>query len=277
MERLNTCRTRRVGSIATCRQLQPAGTGSTTLGTLLSIANSTPSSRSCTAHTVGAVNGVGCFLLTLRDPVERLESGCKYEEGLPSRHHIHNAGGSILRPQLGVYSLEAAISALNDSKHQAHAYYRELQRVGASITLSKQCPSPHLPPHSLNNFFIPQVAYFEEPDCGASELHVFCTESLTEDWNAFLPARWGLQLNTSAVAEREYASRKAAGHLVVSRFHANSSDIFRRTSFAKFARRCTLTHTAAEYVRTKLFRDDTLLHRALCSPRDPSYVQGQRP
>ena len=168
--------------LAACSNLAPAGTGTTSLAhALMHTGNNSQinqGSRALRLNTskISLVHhdhnlfipslslrpgGGSCFIMTLRDPVERLKSGLAY--------------GGFGVPLKGVgYSLSNFVSALRSG--QARSFYENsVQRGMAGLPLH---------PPRTSNFLVPQIAYLRGLNCSHTEIHFICTCALAADWSS---------------------------------------------------------------------------------------------
>lgn len=180
-----------------CAMLVPAGTGTSTLQLLLSDALSavygagSPIVNKFAQHNhhLGPLPlynaGARCFLVPLRDPAMRVETGFRFESVMSSRLIPHIF---MYRPQFGMHNLsefirllrhpyeETSIRALR-LYHSSLRGYLNLQRNATARAWDRKFPEP-------DAFLVPVTKYLQAMPEGAA-IHFICTERMDEDWMCF--------------------------------------------------------------------------------------------
>lgn len=290
-----SCLERRVESLASCMNLAPAGTGTTSLFRhLLRVHNLSverdlrrpPPSRDAAPwvhhnHSIRADSSLfsngsrpaPCLLITLRDPVERLQSGWRYLQ-LPSARlagGTNRAAGSRQplerptsrapsRPNLSSAQRPTATAgrpSLRPGARHAQAQprsgrYAWTRNLSSFVSALRDAAHPshaearlhyanRLAHRAPNPYLIRQRDYVQAADCAVQELHVICTDQFDRDWNAL-------------------ARSFGAHELIDAKIHSNARSRLERGT-AEFA----LAPDEAAYVREVLYPEDTQLYARFCS------------
>ena len=260
--KLRRCALRRpdVPSLASCANLAVAATGSESLTVLLHAAGSTHAHH---AHRERiqtlSHRHAKCFIATIRDPAERLESGFRFD--------ANNSVSPANSLSLAFGSLSAFLHALRNDSSPLHARARliyERSVVNPSegfqrtISTSPTCwaagqalrtARPHASASCIgSNFLVPQVDYLRGADCARLELHLLCTPRLSEEWSALRQA-----FDTDAPATPLQAHRSS--------YHGHHRS---QQYSAETLRRSRLTESERAYVRECLYPHDTRLYGTWC-------------
>ena len=262
--RLQRCAMRRpdVASLTQCANLAVAGTGSETLSHLLG------SKRNQYVHhyhvkRIRDFPAARCFIATIRDPAERLESGYRFElvnDAFNPTQPLNSLAGPF--PTLGAFV--DALQNTSSSRHQRALLMlqrsslepsRKFQHSMATLpncwrftsaSASRLIQSKTSFSCIGSNFLVPQVDYLIGADCSRTELHFLCTRTLERDWAA-------MSASFSDVA----AAANVSHH-----FHARSSEV---SSISPSAlERSRLNDEQKAFVRNCLYPDDTRLYRHVC-------------
>lgn len=170
-----------------CHLLSPAYTGSGFTRKVLSKFVHLPVSRhSTTLQTVRQQNlSASCFIMTLRDPLERIESGVRYRI---MTNATWNSTSTDIASSRNVYkyarqlpTADLLVAAWQDSQHPLHAKVPQL-------ALSSNPPRM-------------QADMIRGHACGSTALRVLCTSSLEEELSR-LAAEFGRQLPIKTNAPR---------------------------------------------------------------------------
>lgn len=263
-----------VHALSECANLAVAGTGSETLSHLITAAAS-PHAHHAHVKRIRDFPTTRCFLTTLRDPAERLESGYRFESVHDefSKTNLHNSlsGGF---PTLGafVHALRNASAPLHARAlllyqrsvvHPAEDFQRSMATLpncwrftsGAASRVVQKRPSDKC---TGSNFLVPQVDYLVGADCTRAELHLLCTHDLQAGWhqlqrhfvdNATAPAR--TPPNADATARTAAAN---GTHL-----HAREAELG-----GAAVQRSRLSEEERTFVRDCLYPHDTRLYRDIC-------------
>ena len=168
---LDNCTHRPRTRIADCMNLAPAGTGSTSVfSALRQYSNYSHHNHATRLPQRATVNGrrPTCFILTVREPAARLASLLRYAGVSPTRY-----AGFLSEFGLANATADDLVAALKDARDARHA--DALRAVP-------------------DEFWIPQVSYVEENSCarGRMEIHVLCTERLSEDLRELMVDTFGV-------------------------------------------------------------------------------------
>ena len=195
------------GRLQDCVLLSPPYTGSTTMRTTLHSLARLPEQRHReTLATARSKNqSQRCFLVTLRDPIDRLESGVRYrarESGLANP-----------------MSADSLVEAWQNSTHPMHAF---AARVAFGPSL------------------LHQAEYIAGHRCDQTTVHVLCTRRLSEDLERLFAlyavshpvrsgGRWSMSVGgTEAVSRGLTPLRSSSGREFVRRI-AGFDDYLHRT------------------------------------------------
>ena len=216
-----------------CGQLKPAGTATGTLTKWLQqtfpAADLSPGMHTTgRPHSYGVIDWLqspgrgGCFLSTLRDPVERLESGCRFEmsrvagkwkDHQTSLVRLRNVNGSFT-----VSGLQGFVRALRNASDPAHVFATAVYRRGARVNRveSRTYDDQTLVDgRTLDNFLVSQVAYLRDVNCRKMGFQPMCTTAdgsgLERGWKELL-GRFGQPFNESVVATRAHSRSKGEVH-----------------------------------------------------------------
>ena len=196
--------------IGDCANLAVAGTGSSALLFLLNRAVSsfvdepkTNFSRDCSGGCRGFVShrhrlragalhnlGATCFVVTVRDPAERLVTAMAWEAV-----SYRGSAPRLFAPQLHLDTPTAVVDAFRRQEHEGHDLVRGL--FNRSLA---------------NDFLVPQSSYVEDVRAlpGVVRLHLLCTERLAEQWKEFVYSFEREMLAMSDLPLSVPASRRAA-------------------------------------------------------------------
>ena len=226
-----------------CVNLAPAGSGSMYLTRRLQEAAAFYNWSAPVLHQHHRQTDARCLLLPLRDPVARVESGFRYELLNRGRRLTSRSGG---RPRLTSRFRNASnlAAALRQADHPLHNRAVLFLQKSLHKTFSESAGS---------SFLTPQSSYIaEDVDCSTHEVHVLCTETMTEDYASLL--------HRFNAPEALVAAAAANGH----------ENARRRGSGLAVLRASTLETSDADYLRKDFFSDDYDLHQAFCSGRRSS-------
>ena len=182
-----------------------------------------------------------CFFITVRDPVERIESGFRYEM-LQKRVHHSRTGW---HPLSQFHGIDAWLSALRNESDPHHRRAHDM--VGYSQRkVNSNSPGSH--------FLMPQLAYLHGLACARGhQLHVVCTNSLLDDLDAL-----ALRFGGEAVLHGMQAERRGQG---------TSRQENRRGSEANAMELELSTLKRVDdrtFIRENLFPEDTRWHALAC-------------
>ena len=165
------CSRHRSGThISECAHIAPAGTGTGSLSAALHLTARDDKRRRAPlylAHDhnkqISSVPSSRCFVMTLRDPAERLMSGFRH--------------GGWPWP---LWNFSIFVGAL-----RSRAVNSPLQRSAHSLFNTSVARAMHgtkLHPPRTQFFLIPQIAYLRGLNCSHAEMHVLCTCALKSEW-----------------------------------------------------------------------------------------------
>lgn len=257
-------------SLCDCANLAVAGTGSSSLLFLLNravssfvAASRTNYSRDCRGGCRGFVShrhqlhaetlyqlGARCFVVTIRDPAERLVTAVAWE-----RASYRGRAPRLFAPRINLTSPSAVVDAFRRKTHVGHDFVH------------------HLFSRNLHNdFLIPQSEYVEHAQVlPGVRLHLLCTEHLAEQWAEFV---YGFEPELRAFQDlppsvppslRAAWKRNSSDYIawIASPHHENGH----RTAFeTQSDQSLALTVEERSFVRESLFKEDTLLWRRACFP-----------
>lgn len=236
-------------NISLCANLAPAGTGTTTLHTLLSRLSPRLAHHSHAATPRQFWKRAKCFVMTLRDPAERLVTAFRFEISVS-----HGGSSLLLRrhwwfPQHWVHSFMSGESTTWQQYNfslPGNLHWTRSRRAGAEPNILRLG----------NAFLVPQVAYLfdlladDTPSSLVDHVHFICTDHFARDWRRFL-SRFGVE-----------AHDQSSNQTTV--LHANQRSNPRlREWFAQFLVDSNQTQER-DYLRDCMYRLDTLLYRRIC-------------
>ena len=173
-----------------------------------------------------------CYIMTVRDPVIRLQSGFRDDVRMKGR----------LTRILGVPVRYANISMLVSRLRDKDDFLAEFYQSSAKAVYENQYRNGYGPING-SPFLIPQQRYLRGLDCLTEELRLLCTERLASDWDELLQTFGELR---NATAEAPHKNKR---HLPAQMTELSAED--------------------AEFIRRDLFPFDDDLHRFACGPPPP--------
>ena len=128
-----------------------------------------------------------CFLMTLRDPVERLESGfCfemrNYKDMMPRMMHWE--------------TLQALVHSIRNTSDKRHA---------SAIKFVRQSKYKRNVGGPGSNFMQPQIGYLRGVDCLYHEVHFLCTKTVSTDVSALLRDTFGVHADVHLIPNNRSA------------------------------------------------------------------------
>ena len=307
-------------TINDCMNLAPAGTGTTAIFQRLRAAtdlhrwehhehrigmpNSSAPLRSWTAKgdlgrwnvTIGGTRRPPCVIMTLRDPVSRLQSGAKgWVNGghaLPGTRGVHafwrgrpkNAPFDWLHWLLAKSPTPSAGSSAPRSccPYPGQCCSADLDVFFVPQVSTCQAPyyipiDPHPRPPPAHSPCLSQVRYLANIDCDADEVHFVCTERLEDDWNRIRLA-FGIPINAHGSTQSSSTcagAKTARTKLACGNVHSPSTDKqVSRLPEGQAAVRINRTRDAMavtvadeRLIRQCAWRLDAILHERLCGGR----------
>lgn len=260
--------------LSRCANLVPAGTGSESLRAAM--LDAAPHSKLITHdHSLRAEhvrnltggNMVRCFVISLRDPADRLSSGFRWEGNMPAFVWWSR---TLVDPGLGDTQRSAGrfVDALRDSAHDDHAYASAQYDHSALRTLMSRPTGSHAalvqPPGSGSLFLVSQLDHLRGIDCGRGDvLRVVCTERFAESWadiraddtSGSTARRSPLHLNERTGTDNASIAKWGLPVSLL-RTGVMSPEALLRKSW--------LTAQQRSYVREELYPWDTALHALWC-------------
>ena len=118
----------------------------------------------------GRVSSQSCFLLTVRDPVARVFSGV-----------LHSVAQSNFSWNQLLESANSFISALRIKTHVRHHWAVHLLQLSGQPKYVR-CNTCAGVPSGGWNFLTPQVHYLRGLTCSGAHVYLLCTETLNDDW-----------------------------------------------------------------------------------------------
>ena len=173
-----SCSHHRSGThISECAQLVPAGTGTASLNAGLRLTGRGAQRDSMSplqlAHDhnkqIPSVPNSHCFIMTLRDPAERLMSGFRHG-GWPWPFWNFSIFVGALR------------SGVKSSPPDPLELTQSSARTLFNTSVSRAMKGDKLHPPRTSFFLIPQIAYLRGLNCSHAEMHVLCTCALKSEW-----------------------------------------------------------------------------------------------
>ena len=254
--------------LADCSNLAVAGTGSRSLTEAMKAIGLSQAQHKHGARIASSARRK-CYLLTLRDPAKRLESGFRYDLTHPETPRSN----SLVQPS--IKSLTDFVAALRNSSYPGHhlakAMYEQsvidpskgFQRM-ATLPLSPfgGCPTDNRLHKKCigSHFLVPQLDYLLDADAENMEVHFLCAERLGDDWRS-VRRSFGQQAEDASMPL--YNRREEMGQLYI-----NAPSIIVPNNSAAYAslvkRRSTLSESDRAFVRECLFPFDTQLHQLAC-------------
>lgn len=231
-----------------CVNLVPAGTGSDYL--YLQLFQLTTAAHHDHFRTITQLRkrwNASCFVVTLRDPLERIESGFRFEmsqQRLGSKTHWH--------PLLQFGSISRWIAAYKTPSDRQHKRAHGVIEYSANKTNSNSVGS---------HFLMSQLRYLRGLDCSrGDELHVLCTRTLEADWEALVQrkaaAAAGRRRRDSPLQPVSGGSRHGAGAATHLRLRTATADELERSTLRSAADRT--------FVREVVFPADTRWYALAC-------------
>ena len=255
--------------LSDCANLAPAGTGTMTL--YEQALRAAPAGRHWQhsherrIRSPGLEN-VSCFIITLRDPAARLESGFRYD----TAHWFSHELDRVFRQGEPVMPATADFVAAfrNGSTGDAWAGVMRMFLGSASHPLATVSPPVKGweagAPRSGSNFLVSQLDYFRDyhgprapTETRAQVMHVLCTERFDEGWSALLSRRFGIKDTKAYLHANDRAAdpKGAAARGGVRNGHYQAPPV------------TGLSDEDASFVRKCMFPWDALLHARLCDSR----------
>ena len=255
-ELLQCSRHHRGVAIRECANLAVPAAGSTTLHHWLAYASRTRMASLSDGERRGRVHhahsrripdlpGVRCVLMTLRDPVERMESAFRHE--MINRNPFYTKLFSHTRRTTSVDKLVHALSEPSDPAHALLQRLWNASRVPRPVYRTPGGNASDFVVSGGNGFLVPQADYLRGLNCSATELHVLCQTNFSQAWDR-LRARFGPE----DWPPSPYDSREPV--------HVN---VHRKVQGIGAATMSNPVHR--EYVRSCLYPVDMMLYRRFCS------------
>lgn len=213
LDEYQNCKRVQAPNISACLALTPAATGSTTLArslfdlpeaswyyTLLRSKTGFPlASHGATAgfyNDFARRHGLplpACFIMTLRDPISRLESGFREELRTGGREvrGLHNT------------SMTGFLAAVRN----ATSYHAMLYRNSVAEPIYRHPETSAYPPLMGSHFLVSQVRYLRGLECDSQQIHFICTDRFDSEWPALLTA-----LGSNSSRSRQRHERKRITH-----------------------------------------------------------------
>eukprot|EP00966_Prymnesium_polylepis_P148260 3424971-Prymnesium_polylepis.1 len=245
--RMQVCAQRRAEvTLNECQNLAPAGTGTKSLKKALENATARKWKHFHWMRLVPS-KPAPCAIMTLRDPVERLESAFRYELNSSNKHASAHSPFTMR----GVApSLREFVEAIRNHSHPRHKAALSLYRRSAYLPgafLGEWTSSSQL----LDNFLVSTINYLRGLDCQKTEVHFVCTNRFDTQWRSLLRS-FGYQHPPSVP-------------------HLNNRSALVPSSVSAAAR--LSSSLDAQYVRQTLYPWDSRLYEAACGREQPAAVQ----
>ncbi len=232
-------------SLASCSNLVPAGTG--TASTLAGLRMLVPKLNKSGHpwhhdHTlrIGNFPASACFVISLRDPADRMRSGFFYDSAGPGEMTslFYPTGPNGTR--YFIKSISHYLAALADLNHPEHA--SAFRNYLSSVAFPEYRNRAVRGVVGGNHFLVSQLDYLRDLRCGTNSVSFVCTERLDEDLRR-LAVRFGLE-----------------GFLPVNDMHLNR----RINSTHTHTRSNELSHTERSFINRCLYPWDATLHDNVC-------------
>ena len=279
--------------LSDCANLAPAGTGSSSLVALLKKQTET-AGRAHHLHSArinhlaglphnGASNThrrhqASCFLLTVRDPVDRLLTAFSWQ--------TLNKGALVAPWSSVVGSARTKLTGINEwlthfrnissplHRGLRDRYMKSLRNLSRGLerdplTGARRHPTPFYQQANTilggDHFLVPQVDYLVGLHALARarsvELHVLCTHRLEADWRAVVDLFRSGETNTTLTEWETRSESGSSGHAARNRLNAKRNSSWNvRTSFE-------VSVEMREFVRACMYPEDVHLHRLICGAR----------
>lgn len=251
-----TAYTRRMPSkhrrnLSDCVNLAPAGAATQSLYEQLLLA--APENRFWHHSHAFRIGGRGhrnisCYILTLRDPADRLVSGYRWDVAANGPHELQNL--FRLPNASALPTVSDFVAAFRNRSSAAYAsvmrnYWSSVawptaDRFGLNLGFT-----------GGNNFLVSQLDYLRGYMPSWMELHVVCTERFSEDVSALL-SRFGVDGDGDGDGDGQDGQRT-----ILHQHHRSNQTIGGHD-------RQTLSLGARRFVRECLYPHDTQLHQLLC-------------
>ena len=248
--------------LSDCANLAPAGTGTMTL--YEQALSAAPAGRQWKhshdrrIRSPGLEN-VSCFIITLRDPAARLESGFRYDTSHWFSHELDRVfrQGEPVMPA----TTDFVAAFRNGSTGDAWAGVMRTFLGSASHPLATVSGAEAgAQERAGSNFLMSQLDYFRDyhgprapTKTRAQVMHVLCTERFDEEWSALLSRRFGIkEAKAYHTNDRAADPKGAAARGGVRNGHYQAPPV------------TGLSDEDAGFVRKCMFPWDALLHARLC-------------
>ena len=194
-----------------------------------------------------------CFIMSVRDPAARFESGFRQDLLAPRGGvgHLRLASASRNTPTATDF-----IHALRNASHPGHVHVMAMYQTSVAFPtymhVGKCRWGGSLP--AGNHFLTSQLDYLRSADCGHTRVHFLCTESLDDDWHALLRTA-------------DPTDNYAPDHSQQDASHNHSSVVHARNRIHQIGSKLPLSQLGPEdarFVRECLYPWDYALHRDMC-------------
>ena len=185
-----------------------------------------------------------CFMMTLRDPVERIESAYRQEMLHRNSFFFHMYSESRRTTTIDLF-----IEALTTASHSAHTRLQSMWNASMGPRPNYQSLSGNWSDFMVfggNGYMVPQADYLRGIDCDHTEFHMLCLPDFVSEWSQ-LRERFGavdwptrstrggspqgaLHANAHNTSEKPIPQRVAQASTMVSAAHRH------------FIRRCRASH-----------------------------------
>eukprot|EP00310_Coccolithus_braarudii_P018083 CAMPEP_0183337804 /NCGR_PEP_ID=MMETSP0164_2-20130417/5323_1 /TAXON_ID=221442 /ORGANISM="Coccolithus pelagicus ssp braarudi, Strain PLY182g" /LENGTH=335 /DNA_ID=CAMNT_0025507557 /DNA_START=13 /DNA_END=1020 /DNA_ORIENTATION=+ len=202
----------------------------------------------------GKKRGYTCFIMSIRDPAARLESGFRWSlQGVKLVPFGHELDRSFSGEPYTLRSVSAFVRAFANASDVAHhAVMRSYLSSVAHPYTAKTRRSYSLGVAWGSQFLVSQLDYLRGFDPSTMSLHILCAERFEADWQQLL-RRFGL-----SEVPLPHANDRLA------RVHGKAAHN------GTYEDQFSLIPKLARFVRNCLYPWDTHLHRALCgAPAQP--------
>ena len=207
-----------------------------------------------------------CFVVTVRDPAERLASGYRSSDAtngrlarwsgeLKAAAGARNLGAVVahLRAEMGSERRSGAANATSTNNSALMIAYEN--SAGGH---PRWCclPGDYPPPEGGDLFLLSQLQYLRGINCSSDEVYFICTERFETDWARFL-SEFDV---TSSVHPTGVDGSEVDRSMPVMNARSRAADSRGRTA----RRRSVLSTSENAFVRDVLYPWDSALHRWAC-------------
>ena len=189
-----------------------------------------------------------CFVMTLRDPLERLSSGFRYEAMYVDPNKWGRGGKPRLtQPQFG--GLGRFVALVRNGSRLATRFVRQSKNKISG-------------PTDGSYFMKTYESYLRGVRCSLSEVHFLCTPTLDHDWDSLVVNVFNLPHlvgNSSQAAAREMDRKAKEQNRSSNHWHKWKSRRVQKNELQS-----DVTDEMAHWVRHVMLREDMQLYERVC-------------